>query len=231
MILLNHMREHDLNIFPVPVRRSYVVPNADQYWETHAHLHSLFRQCTAGIWALETGKSTAELEGGAALFQNELFDWLTLPILHEVKDYWVNTLHYRKDYHMYIDSMWANLHGKGDRTGLHAHVNGRGKSHVSVVYYLTRDIGGGDIQFANPLENILRMCPLDDSYDDWSRTTESGYSYDYYTVPTVRSDFLIFPSWLKHRTLPNNDSERIAISMNFSGYPFDPAQGDFSEVK
>ena len=223
------MREHDLNLFSVPVHRGFVVPNADQYWETHEYLHRLFRQCSKGRWALETGKSTAELQGGDALFQNELFDWLTLPILNDVKDYWINTLHYRKDYHMYIDSMWANLHGNGDHTGLHAHVNGRGKSHVSVVYYLTRDIHGGDIQFANPLEDILRMCPLDQPYDDWSRS--SGYSYDYYTVPTVRSDYLIFPSWLKHRTLPNNDSERIAISINFSGYPLDPTEGEFDEVK
>jgi uncharacterized protein (TIGR02466 family) len=223
------MREQDLNLFSVPVKHGWIIPTIDQYEETHAYLHSLFANCSRGRWALETGKSTAELDGGASLFQNELFDWLTLPILSEVKNYWVETLHYRKDFHMYVDSMWANLHGNGDNTGLHAHVNGRGKSHVSVVYYFTKERGSGDIQFANPLEHILRMCPLDQSYDDWSRS--GGYSYDYHTAPTVETDYLIFPSWLKHRTLPNNNSERIAISINFSGYPIDPTQGEFSEVK
>lgn len=219
----------NLNLFSVPVRQGWVTPTKEQYETTYNHLHTLFSQCSKGRWALETGKSTAELVNGSALFEDPIFDWLTLPILTEVKDYWVETLHYRKDYHMYIDSMWANLHGNGDQTGLHAHVNGRGKSHVSVVYYLTKDVGSSDLQFANPLEDILRMCPLDQPYDDWSRS--HGHSYDYYTTKTMKSDYLIFPSWLKHRTLPNNDSERIAISINFSGYPLDPTEGEFSEVK
>ncbi|UNH61160.1 putative 2OG-Fe(II) oxygenase [Synechococcus phage S-SZBM1] len=222
------MIEKDLNLFSVPVRKGHVVPTAQQYAETYEYLHSLFVQCTPGKWALETGKSTAELPGGDALFQDPLFDWLTLPLLSDVKDYWVNVLHYRKDYHMYIDSMWANLHGEGDSTGLHAHVNGRGKSHVSLVYYFTKDINSSGLQFANPLEQILRMCPLDASYDDWSRS--SGYSYDYYTANTLKTDYLIFPSWLQHRTLPNNNSERIAISINFSGFPIDPTGGEFNEV-
>jgi len=223
------MREKDLSLFSVPVRKGYIVPNAKQYSETYEYLHSLFRNCNKGVWALETGKSTSELEGGSALFQNPIFDWLTLPLLADVKDYWQNVLHYRKDYHMYVDSMWANLHTNGDSTGLHAHVNGRGKSHVSVVYYFVKNHGSSDLQFANPLEQILRMCPLDAPYDDWSRT--SGYSYDYFTAETVRSDYLIFPSWLQHRTLPNDDSERIAISINFSGYPLDPTEGEFDTVQ
>lgn len=221
---MNHL------LFPTPVKQGTIVPSDQEFNATYGFLTDAFDQCNGG-WALESGKSTSELDGGAELFDNPLFDWLTHPLLHAVRDYWNNTVRYRKDFHLYIESMWANRHSSGDTTGLHAHIGGgRSKSHVSCVYYLQKELNGGQIQFENPLQQIHRMCPLDKEYDDWSRTDE-GELYDFYTLDTQTFDYIIFPSWLRHRTLPYHKQERIAISVNISGYPLDPTEGDFLEVK
>ena len=45
----------------------------------------------------------------------------------EAADYWRNDLNYRKDWHIYLDSMWSNKHSEGDTTGEHSHKSGRGK--------------------------------------------------------------------------------------------------------
>lgn len=216
----------NLNLFSVPIRRGYIVPTKIQQKETNEVLCRYFDKAKPNTWALESGKTTSNLPGGDNLYEDVAFDWLTLPILNDVKDYWVNTLHYRTDYHMYMDSMWANLHYEGDNTGAHCHVDGRGKSHVSLVYYWSKDNAGGHIQFNNPLEYILRQCPLASSYDDWSR--ESGYDYDWKTIGMGVHEYVMFPSWLKHRTQPNTKCERIAFSMNFAGFPQDPTMGEWT---
>ena len=125
-----------------------------------------------------------------------------------------------------MDSMWANLHYEGDKTGEHCHVNGYGKSHISLVYYLKKDSRGGHLQFRNPLEDILRHCPLNAPYEDWARDLVKvmiGRLYQWQGMSTM------FPSWLKHRTQPTTDCERIAISMNFSGFPHHHAEHEANE--
>ena len=57
--------------------------------------------------------------------------------------------------------MWCNKHSEGDTTGEHCHKSGgRSKSDVSIVYYLQKQKGAGNIEFKNPLEQIWRMLPL-----------------------------------------------------------------------
>jgi hypothetical protein len=41
-------------------------------------------------------------------------------------------------------------------------------------------------------------------------------------------EYVMFPSWLKHRTQPNTKCERIAFSMNFAGFPQDPTMGEWT---
>ena len=224
---MNHL------LFPTTVVTGQIIPTDDQFNETYAFLMQAFDRCKGG-WALETGKSTSEFQDGKALFEEPEMDWITHPLLVAARDYWNNTVKYRKDWHLYIDSMWANLHTEGDSTGLHAHVGGaRSKSHVSCVFYFQKELNGGQLQFENPLQQIHRMCPLHKEYDDWSREDDdyNEYCYDWYTLDTQTFDYVIFPSWLRHRTLPYHKKERIAISVNISGYPLDPTEGEFSELK
>jgi len=222
------MTSHHLT-FPTIVKQGQIVPTDQQLDETYKFLTDAFDQCKGG-WALESGVSTSELDGGAELFDNPLFDWLSFPLLTSVRDYWNNDVRYRKDFHLYIESMWANMHREGDTTGLHAHIGGaRSHSHLSCVYYFKKQLGGGEIQFENPLQQIHRMTPLHSAYDDWARTDgDTSELHDFYTIDTQSFDYVIFPSWYRHRTRPAI-SDRIAISVNISGFPLDPTQGDFDE--
>ena len=218
-----------INVFPTPVCTGQIVPTDQQYHEANVFLDGLWDEAKRGVWAAETGLSTGELEHGQELYENPVFDWLTMPMLTTVKDYWINVVKYRRDYHMYIDSLWANLHDEVDTTGEHSHANGWGKSHVSCVYYFTKGSQGGEILFKNPLEYIHRLCPLDECYDSVDRHG-SGQMYDWHEVQPRQFDYVIFPSWLPHKTRPNGPEERIAISMNFSGFPLDPTEGDFGPL-
>lgn len=223
------MNKHHLT-FPTIVKQGQIIPTNDEFNETYKFLTDAFDQCKGG-WALESGVSTSELDGGAELFDNPLFDWLSFPLLRSVKEYWNDDVRYRKDFHLYIESMWANRHTKGDTTGVHAHIGGaRSHSHISCVYYFQKEYNGGQIQFENPLQQIHRMCPLDGVYDDWARDkNDESPLYDWHTLDTQTFDYIIFPSWFMHRTLPYHKKERIAISVNISGFPLDPTQGDFDE--
>lgn len=217
--------QHDL--FPTPIIKGRVEPTQEQYDACIALLDGCWDKCNAGSWTLESGKSTGELPGGSILYDHEEFDWLTHPVMIAAKEYWNWTLRYRRDWHLYIDSMWCNKHETGDTTGEHCHTGGgRSKSHVSVVYYLKKDIAGGHLLFKNPLEQIHRMTPLNDPYDTWGG--DGKYEpYDYHVMEAETFDYLIFPSWLMHKTQPAV-GDRLAISINVAGFPHDITDGDFT---
>ena len=204
-------------LFSVPVVKGTIVPSDEQLSASLSFLDEAWSVANRGVWANESGKSTGELKQGMELYQSSTFDWLTMPMLDVVHDYWDNTLNYRKDFHMYVDAMWANQHFEGDSTGEHSHTAGAGKSHVSCVYYLKKNPDYGHLLFRDPLETIWGMSPLDYMFtNNKKHHIHKAKSYDY----------VIFPSWLYHETQPNGKDERIAISINFSGFPLDLSEGD-----
>ncbi len=206
-------------LFSIPVETGTIVPTDEELSATLELLDEAWSVAEKGTWALESGKSTGNLEQGTELYQSTTFDWLTMPMLSAVHDYWDLVLGYRKDFHMYVDGMWANLHTEGDTTGEHNHSAGRGKSHVSCVYYLKKNPDNGHLLFRDPLEMVWGMSPMDRTFINLKKQhIHKAKTYDY----------VIFPSWLYHETQPNGKDERIAISMNFSGYPLDPSEGDWS---
>lgn len=205
-------------LFSVPVVTGTIVPTDEQLSKSLSFLDEAWAVANRGVWANETGKSTGELKQGMELYQSPIFDWLTMPMLDAVHDYWDNILNYRKDFHMYVDAMWANQHFEGDSTGEHSHTAGAGKSHVSCVYYLKKNPDYGHLLFRDPIESIWGLSPLDYMFtNNKKHHIHKAKSYDY----------VIFPSWLYHETQPNGKDERIAISINFSGFPLDPSEGDY----
>ena len=205
-------------LFSVPVVTGTIVPTDEQLTASISLLDEAWSNANRGVWALESGKSTGELKQGMELYQSPTFDWLTMPMLTAVKDYWTNIVDYRRDYHMYFDSMWANQHFEGDTTGEHNHTAGSGKSHVSCVYYLKKNPDYGHLLFRDPLETIWGLSPLNYMFTN-------NKKHHIYKAKTY--DYVIFPSWLYHETQPNGKDERIAISINFSGFPLDPSEGDY----
>lgn len=217
-------------LFETPICRGSIEPTPEQLEATKKLLYDEYwAKTTRGSWALESGKSTGGMVGGKELFDHEEFDWMLHPVMVAAHDYWKWTINYRRDMHVYIDSMWANLHNDGDTTGEHCHISGqRSKSHVSIVYHLQKHPEHGHIQFKNPLEDILRMTPLEYDYDADSQGNHTGSELQWNTQPSKSFDYFIFPSWLKHRTQPAV-GERIAISINVAGCLLDPTDGDFNE--
>ena len=218
-----------LNVFPTKVKCGVIEPSQSDLEASLRVLNEYWEHSSRADYGLETGWSTGSQRGGKELFDHTELDWLTHPIMEAAADYWRYDLNYRRDYHIYMDSMWANKHLEGDTTGPHCHMSGgRSKSHVSIVYYLKKTEHAGNLEFKNPLEQIVRMCPLNEDYDDWARDTahHQGISYDWQEVDAKSYDYIIFPSWLKHRTQPSK-GDRIAISINVAGCPVDPAEGDF----
>lgn len=67
----------NLDLFPVPTRRGYIVPSEENFNKTLDALDSFFVDSKKGEWALETGRSTAAV-GGDGLFNDPVYDWLTL---------------------------------------------------------------------------------------------------------------------------------------------------------
>ena len=208
-------------LFSIPIAKGKIVPTEEQESASFALLNDAFDKAHRGVWALESGLSTGELKNGMELYQAVEFEWLSFQLAEKAKELW-NTLKYRQDYHLYIDSMWANKHTHGDTTGEHNHNAGRNKSTLSGVYYLRKNKATGHLRFRDPLETIWGMCPLDYEFPEHKKQ---------WTWEAETHDYCIFPSWLNHSTQPyiSND-ERIAISINFSGFPWDATEGDYDGI-
>lgn len=200
------MSEHNLNLFAIPVKKVSLVPTDEQYSKLDLKLTELFSRCTKDNWAQESGKSTGEL--GYDLHLLEEMQWLVEKSSKHVLNFW-NDLSYHSPANIGIDSSWANQHMYGDYTGEHCHCGGSKKSHISAVYYFKKPPTSGNILFVDPLEYIHRMSPIQEFSD------RNGF----HEIVVNQFEFLLFPSWLKHKTQVNtSNQERIAMSLNYVGY-------------
>lgn len=196
-----------INLFPIPIKRVSIVPTQEEYNALDAYLNSVFDQSGENVWALETGKSTGEHD--LYLYERPEIQWLIQPMFEQARTFW-HELDYRHGAKITITSAWANLHTTGQVTGEHSHCGGSFKSHLSAAYYFKKPPCSGNIMFTDPLEYIHKMSPVH-QYDE-----TNGKMYQ--EIQADQFDLLLFPSWLKHQTKPNNSSEdRIAISVNFVG--------------
>jgi uncharacterized protein (TIGR02466 family) len=196
----------EINLFPTTIWKKQIFPTENQKKETDDLFSDLQEYMHQGVWAYESGKSTGELTKMIHEKHPEMH-WITRQSIKHVVEYW-KAIKYSTEHDINLETCWVNFHGYGDSTGEHSHVNGIHKADVSAVYYYQKDFNTGHIQFTNPLGHIHEMTPYGTPYRD---------SEDYRTtVSTQTGDLIIFPSWIKHRTLPNLSTDtRIAVSMNF----------------
>jgi len=197
----------NIDLFKTVIQKHSIIPTDEEFTTLDSFLSNVFNNSTVNSWALETGKSTGEHD---LLFHTyPQGQWLVNKALLLANQYW-NSLKYRKNAELRIDSSWANLHLLDETTGEHSHCGGSNRSHVSCVYYLKKPLNSGHIEFVDPLEYIHRMSPLHEYSDRAGGYTE---------VPAEQFDLILFPSWIKHKTQPNKTNDpRVAISMNFKGY-------------
>jgi|TARA_B110000977_G_C10996483_1_gene462099 uncharacterized protein (TIGR02466 family) len=96
---------------------------------------------------------------------------------------------------------WASVYPKGAWVPLHNH----SPLHWSASYYVKTHEGCGNILFTDPKEYALANEPPGTRWRG-----DCGHS-----VEPTDGMLLIFPSYLKHETLPNEvDEDRIIISFN-----------------
>jgi uncharacterized protein (TIGR02466 family) len=96
---------------------------------------------------------------------------------------------------------WFNFYDKSNFMFSHSHPGHK----VSGVYYYQTTGDDGAICFENP-------NPLS-STRDWPWTFQRHLQH--HAVEPKEGRLIMFPSWLRHRVLPNNqESQRISISFN-----------------
>jgi uncharacterized protein (TIGR02466 family) len=156
------------------------------------------------IWkTTETTFSPRHEDNANQLHKLEPFSRITEYVEEAAKQFW-DELGYFPDLAPKICRSWINLSHKNEGNGI---IHNHGKSILSFVIYLDAIEGNGNIAFENPLDLVLASYPLN----------SGGFKKE---VEVRTGDLLIFPSYLKHYTLPNLiDKTRIVIAgdMNTTG--------------
>jgi len=104
-----------------------------------------------------------------------------------------------------IENSWFNVQSKGSILKQHCHPF----STISAALYLNVDANSSKIFFENPNQHI-HYC-----YDE-KETSKSKYLFGHYYVTPSPGDLIVFPSWLKHGSMyeENQTENRTVISMN-----------------
>ena len=139
-----------------------------------------------------------------------LHTWQETKLLSEFIDYHSNQywkqLGYNKEIVPKLIEMWANKYPRESFIDWHNH------SPISITssFYLQKDDNGGNILFEHPNELILKHQPI---LSDVEKNTYHNLFTEEITVNT--GDLIMFPGYLKHRTLPNlSNTDRIIIGAN-----------------
>jgi uncharacterized protein (TIGR02466 family) len=104
-----------------------------------------------------------------------------------------------------IVEMWANRYAPGSFIDTHNH----SPVPLTSSFYLKKNKDSGNLVFEHPNEVILKHQP-------YSFNNRSSYHQLFdYEVPVEEGDLVIFPSYLRHKTMPNQSTEdRIIIGTN-----------------
>lgn len=104
-----------------------------------------------------------------------------------------------------LDNSWININKKHNFNAIHDHSH----SLFSGVYYVKAEENVGDIVFFNP-SSAHSMC-----IESATIKTYNAFNSSNHCVTPRTGMLLLFPSWMKHFTNPNQtDKDRISISFN-----------------
>ena len=115
------------------------------------------------------------------------------------------TQHLQIKNHFYLTQSWTAINHKGDAHHLHTHPN----TVFSCVYYVQAN--SGDFQIKMPVSRIQEGYGF--SYDVLQNNIFNSRTYN---ASVKTGDIIIFPGWLEHQALPNEDeSPRIILGTNY----------------
>jgi uncharacterized protein (TIGR02466 family) len=137
---------------------------------------------------------------GESLTEKENFNFFHQAISTTIEGFF-QQLNFLGDWH-FVNS-WVSIYPKGAFIPLHDH----SPMQWSGVYYVAAHENCGEIWFTDPKEYALQNEPKNTDYRD---------NFKYKIIPKSGM-LLLFPSYLKHETLPNEqDQDRIIISFNIN---------------
>jgi len=174
--------------------------NVDKTKSTNfsSYMHLLDKNTTSDLYAWRT------TPGAEKLHDTNNFATIKKFIEHHAKIYW-DALGYYTDVVPKIYQSWiTHYHQDGF---IHKHNHAR--SQLAGVLYLQASPEQGNLVFENPLELLLSTQPYREKI-----VHKSSFEQE---IPVNTGDLILFPSYLKHYTLPNTTTEdRIIVSVNFN---------------
>ena len=139
----------------------------------------------------------------AEVLENEKLRRVKRFILTKFHEY--ITQHLQIKNHFYLTQSWTAINHKGDAHHLHTHPN----TIFSCVYYVQAN--SGDFQIKMPMSRIQEGYGF--SYDVLQNNIFNSRTYN---ASVKTGDIIIFPGWLEHQALPNeDDSPRIILGTNY----------------
>lgn len=110
--------------------------------------------------------------------------------------------------HLKMCHSWVNINGKGGYVVPHQHyASTDAYTMFSGAFYINRpEPDGGDLMILDPLDMLKFQAPG----KNWK-------AYEYEPIEVHSKHLVLFPSWLKHTSVPNqSDENRIVMSFDIS---------------
>ncbi len=109
-----------------------------------------------------------------------------------------------------VANMWVNINGYRNWNKPHLHSGCR----LSGVYYIKTPPNCGTLQFEHPATNLLELYSA--GYAPCKLDILNEYNSPVWWKPAVENVLYLFPSWLVHYAMPNENTkeERISIAFN-----------------
>jgi len=126
----------------------------------------------------------------------------------QIKQYVNKIIVPEKEFEFYITQSWLNLSKPGESHNVHFHPN----SIISGVFYIATE-EDDDIQFQNPLH-----WPEPKGFFQILSESKNWWNSKDWTIPAIKNQLLLFPSWLRHRVLPNKNARKDRISISFNTF-------------
>jgi uncharacterized protein (TIGR02466 family) len=120
-----------------------------------------------------------------------------------VNEYW-KAIGFSSMLKPYILHLWANKVPLGGNLASHNH----NPNIMAGVFYISASPEMGNLLLEHPMEELVGRMP-------WENPKQQYLTFDH-EIDVCDGKLVLFPGWLKHKTLINStDNNRLVIGMNF----------------
>lgn len=106
-----------------------------------------------------------------------------------------------------ISNLWININSHNNTNIAHNHPD----ADISGVFYINTPKDCGNIVFKHPAFDLLSYYNTNQKVSNWTTYNSSEWELE-----ANEGIMYLFPSWLNHYVLPNNNKKEERISMSFN---------------